>query len=88
MKELKELIGFYLTQIIEKGESALLMILNLDVPTEVLLMEYKRLKLRIEDLSQEEKMENWIFVNQHFPNKTKEQKINACKIIHLIASLF
>lgn len=84
---MKELIGFFLMQIVDKGESALVAILGCSVPRYVLFGEYNRLGLQIEDLGKDEKQQMWEFIHQHFPDRTKEFRIDSCKIIHLVSHL-
>lgn len=87
MKEFRELIGYYLMLVHEKGLEIVPVICNISVARYVLLTEYKRLRLDISELEEKDKVEMWEFVNKHFPNESKQFKIDTCKIISTIGSL-
>lgn len=84
---MKELVGLYLNEIFEKGEPALVAILGCVIPRYFLYWEHNRLGLSLESLSQEEKREMWEFVHAHFPNRTKEFRVDSCKIIQVVGYL-
>ena len=71
----------------EKGEDAIKTICNCKIPSEVMLSEYRKLKTSIEDLTVEEKNEMWKVAYEWFPNKSKEERLNVCRIIHTIGTL-
>ena len=87
MKEFASIIGMCLLEVHEKGEAAIKTICNCKVPSDVMLMEYRKLKTKIEDLPTEEKEEMWKVVYEWFPNKSKEERLNVCRIIHTIGIL-
>lgn len=87
MKELQSIVGMCLLEVYEKGEAAIKTICNCTVPSEVMLLEYKKLEIKIEDLPTDEKETMWKEVYEMFPNKTKEERLIACKIIHTIGAL-
>lgn len=87
MKEYAEIISMCLLHVIENGELGLKTILNCKVPSDVMLSEYRRLAFRIEDVSEDEKKELWEYANSNFPDRTKEEKINICKIVKTIGNL-
>ena len=87
MKEYAPIIEMCLLAVYEKQESAILTICNCAIPSYVMLVEYSKLKERLEDCSEEEKMELWTFANTNFPDKTKQQKIDVCKIVLTIGRL-
>lgn len=76
-----------LLEVYEKGEQAIITVCNCNVPSEVMLIEYKKLDKKIEDLPDEEKKELWDFANKNFPSKSKSEKINVCRIVHTIGTL-
>lgn len=69
-----------------KGESMLVAICNCAVPSKVVLEEYKKLP-PIETMPEKEKVEMKKYVISLFPDKTPEQKVEACKIIYTIGTL-
>lgn len=70
----------------DQGEEGVATICKCSVPSYVLLQEYKKIP-QIEERSKEDRQQIWDFVNERFPNKTKEEKINCCKVIHTISTL-
>ena len=46
------------------------------------------LENKLESLPKQEKQAMWEYVHERFPTKTKEERINCCKIIHCIGELF
>ena len=87
MKEFASIIEMCLLAVHEKGEEAIKTICNCKVPSDVMLGEYKKLKIKIEDLPVEEKNEMWKVAYEWFPNKSKEEKINVCRILHTAGML-
>lgn len=81
------IIEMCLLEVHQKGEAAIKTICNCKIPSDVMLFEYRRLNLKLEDLSAEEKKEMWEFACAAFPDKSKEEKINVCKIIHTIGAI-
>lgn len=84
---MKELVGLYLNEVLEKGEPAMIAILGCVVPRYFLFWEHKRLGLKLEDLSQEEKQEMWEFVFKHFPDRSIVFREDSCRIIQVIGYL-
>jgi len=82
----KELMDMYLGVFQARGESALVAICNCNVPSQVVLSAYKKLP-PIEQMPDNEKKEMKQYVRETFPNKTAEEKMNACKIIYTIGTL-
>lgn len=76
----------YLDEFTKKGEPALVAICNCSVPSQVVLNAYKKL-VPIEMMEEDEKRELKQYVIGLFPNKTKEEKLKACKIIYTIGTL-
>lgn len=76
-----------LLQVYEKGEAGVITCCNCSIPSKILLWQYKRLNLSIEDLPIEQKQELWEFANKNFADKIKEQKMDVCKITHTIGIL-
>lgn len=87
MKEFASIIEMCLLAVYEKGEDAIKTICNCKVPSDVMMGEYRKLKIKIDDLPKEEKEEMWQVAYQWFPNKSKEERLNVCKIIHTTATL-
>lgn len=85
----QELVGFYLTAIVEaQNDSILPSLMRLDVPRYILVREHTRLKLSLEGLEDWNKQDMWEFVHKNFPDKSKEFRIDCCKIIQLVDYLF
>lgn len=76
----------YLGMFQAQGESVLIAICNCKVPSDVVLSAYKKLP-PIELMPAKEKQDMKDFVNETFPNKTTEEKVNAAKVIYTIGSL-
>ncbi len=87
MIQYPSIIEMCIQEVIEKEDNAFKTICNCRVPTHCLLVEYKRLGYRLEELDGEEKNQIWNFVYGLFPTKSKEERIDCCKIIHLISKL-
>lgn len=81
------IIEMCLLAVHEKQESAVITICNCSIPSQVMLAEYGRLKFSLENLDENEKKELWDFANTNFPDKTKQQKIDVCKIVLTIGRL-
>lgn len=82
-ESLKEL---FISMFHERGESAIPFLCNSSIPKEVFLCYYKNLP-PIEGMPEREKTEMKAFVNDLFPEKTIEEKVDACKIIYTIGTL-
>lgn len=80
------LLSYYLNYVLNNGDAALKTICNTKVPCDIILMEYKKV-IPLEDRPQKEKTELWKYVVETFPEKTKEEKIRCCKVIHTIGNL-
>lgn len=87
MKDYAPIVEMCLLAVYEKGVDAIKTICNCNIPSYVMLTEYLKLKIKIEDLDTEEKEKMWKEVYEMFPSKTKEERLKACKIIHTIATL-
>ena len=48
---------------------------------------YNRM-IPIEDLPKEEKQDLWDYVKQKFPNRKQNEKIQLCKSVYVMGSLF
>ena len=82
----KDLIDMYLGYFAAHGEPALLTICNCKIPSDIILIDYKKL-MPIEDLPDKEKKDLKQYVIDLFPDKTIEEKLNCCKIIYTIGTL-
>lgn len=87
MKEYAPIIEMCLLAVLEKGEVAIKTICNCNIPSHVMLVEYKKLSMKIEDISLYEKEKMWGEVYEMFHQKSKEERIKVCKIIHCISEL-
>lgn len=87
MKDYAPIVGMCLLSVHEKGVDAIKTICNCTIPSYVMMMEYLKLEIKIEDLDTEEKERMWQEVYEMFPHKTKQERLNVCKIIHTIATL-
>lgn len=83
---LKELLQLYLDLFQKDGESVLKSICNCSIPSMVVLDAYKKLT-PIEQMPEKEKKEMKQYVISLFPNKTIQEKLDACKIIYTIGTL-
>lgn len=82
----KELTEIYLGIFQAQGEPALKTICSLAVPSMIFLEAYKKLP-PIEAMPEKEKVEMKKYVISMFPEKTTEEKLEACKIIYTIGTL-
>ena len=87
MKEYAPIIEMCLLQVYEKKEDAIKTICNCKIPSHVMLVEYSKLKVKLEDLPTEQKKELWDYAYRLYPNKTSQERLNVCKIIHTIGTL-
>ena len=77
---------YYFDISIEKGEWYLSFLCESTVAKEVFLNKYTKLPA-IEQMPEPQKKEMKQFVIEKFPGRSKEQMIEACKIIYTIGSL-
>lgn len=82
----KELLAYYLTYFQQHGEAALKTICNCVVPSKIILEAYKKLP-PIESMAEKEKTEMKKYVIENFPDRTKEQQVEICKIVYTIGTL-
>lgn len=87
MREYAPIIEMCLLQVHEKKEDAIKTICNCAVPSHVMLVEYSKLKIKLEDLPVEEKKQLWDYAYELYPTKTSQERLNVCKIIHVIGQL-
>jgi hypothetical protein len=83
---LKQILEMYLGYFTAHGESAIKVICNCKVPSDVILMAYKKLS-PIELMPENDKKELKKYVIELFPEKTTKDKLNCCKIIYTIGTL-
>jgi hypothetical protein len=76
----------YIPHFHQHGESAIPFLVNGLLSSKVFLSVYKTLP-PIEEMEKKEKDEMKKYVRDLFPNKTPEEKLNACKIIYTIGNL-
>jgi len=82
----KKLLEYYLDYFHKNGEDGLKVICNCKVPSDVVMAFYNKFE-PIENRPEEERKEMWLYVNELFPVKTKEEKIICSKIIYTIGNL-
>lgn len=70
----------------EHGESSIPFLVNGKVSSLVMLSAYKRLP-PIEEMPDKEKQEMKLYINDLFPEKSVEEKVNAAKIVYTIGTL-
>jgi len=80
------IISSYVLYFYDKGESVIQSIVNCKVPSEIVMMKYKTIP-PIETMPLKEKEEMWLHMKETFPEKTKEELIDAAKIYYTIGSL-
>lgn len=76
-----------LTQVRINGEDSMLAACNCNIPSTVMLAEYENLENKFDRLPKEEIESMWEYVGSRFPDKTREEKIKCCKIIHCFGEL-
>lgn len=76
----------YLPYFNNEGEKAIPFLVNSGVSKMAFLAAYKKLP-PIEEMAEREKKEMKQYVIDLFPDKTAEEKIEACKIIYTIGTL-
>jgi hypothetical protein len=81
-----ELMQYYLSQFHERGEQAVIDICNLDVPSQIVLMEYTKLP-PIETMSEDHKKEMKQYIIETFPDKSVEQKVKCAKIFYTVGTM-
>lgn len=82
----QDLIDFWLGKFYARGEELIPFFVNCSLPRQVWLSRYKTLP-PIEEMPEREKKEMWSYVNDLFPEKTKEEKAEAAKIIYTVGTL-
>lgn len=70
----------------QKGESAIPFLVNGIISSKCFLSAYKKVA-PIEEMLKKEKDEMKKYVRDLFPNKTPQEKLDACKIVYTIGTL-
>lgn len=78
--------NLYLPYFNEVGEKAIPFFVNTSVGKMAFLSAYKTLE-PIESMPENEKKEMWKYVNDLFPDKSEEEKLEACKIVYSLGNL-
>lgn len=86
MKELVRLVPIYLTWWNKQGIAGLPFLIDGQVSSRVLLIEYKKIP-PIESLSEEEQLDLAKFAVELYPEGTEEQRLKAAKIVYTIGTL-
>lgn len=68
------------------GESQLPGFCNMSIPKMAILSEYKKL-IPFECLLEHERVEMHLYVDDLFPDKSPEDKLDCCRIIYTIGTL-
>lgn len=76
----------YLPKFHKEGEAAIPFFVNSSLARRSFLSEYKNLP-PIEKMPEHEKREMKKYVIQMFPDKTTEEKLEACKIIYTLGNI-
>lgn len=82
----KVLEPIYIEHFHKHGEESIPFLVNGKLSSKVFLAAYKRLP-PIEQMPEDEKKEMKAYVNDLFPEKNQEEKVNACKIIYTIGNI-
>jgi len=82
----KELIKYYISMFQKDGQQALITLCNCKVPSDILLIEYKKLP-PIEDLSVDEKNQYWEYAKEIYPTGDTETRLRLIKITYVIGTL-
>jgi hypothetical protein len=86
MNPCESLRRFWLEKFHEKGEAIMPFLVNSTLSKQLWLNKYKELP-PIETMPEKEKKEMKQYVISMFPEKTIEEKLEACKIIYTIGTL-
>lgn len=81
-----QLVDFWLGKFHAIGEPMIPFFVNCSLPRQLFLSKYKSLP-PIEEMPEHEKKEMKAYVIQMFPEKTIEEKLEACKIIYCVGTL-
>lgn len=84
---MKELVKVCMEGVYQRLEKEVVYICNSPVMSRVMLGEYKNRNFNIEDYPSDQKQILWDEVKILFPTKTKQELIDACKIIYTITQL-
>ena len=87
MKEFAPIVEMCLLLVYDQKPDAIKTICSCSIPSHVMLVEYGKLKYKLEDMPVDEKKELWDYAYQLFPTKTSQERLNVCKIIHTIGTL-
>lgn len=82
----EELIKYYLDCFHKDGEKAIKTICNCDVPSQIILEQYKKFE-PLEKLPEKEKSELKQYVIEMFPGQSVEFLVKAAKVVYTIGSL-
>lgn len=82
----QSLLDFWIGKFHAKGEEMIPFFVNCRLPKMILLATYEKL-LPIETMPDKEKKDMKAYVNQMFPNKTIEERVEACKIIYTLGTI-
>jgi len=82
----KELIKYYISMFQRDGQQALVTLCNCKVPSDILLIEYKKLS-PIEDMSEKEKQDYWEYAKEIYPAGDTETRLKLIKITYVIGTL-
>ena len=86
MNVTESILEFWFSKFHVIGEGMIPFFVNCSLPKGLFLSKYKTLP-PIEEMLENEKSEMKKFVIGLFPNRTTEEKLEACKIIYTIGNL-
>lgn len=84
---MKDLVRLCMQNVYKKFEQEVIAICNSPILSKIMLGEYEKQKFNIEDFPKEDKQKLWDEIKILLPGKTKQQLIDACKIVYTINQL-
>lgn len=83
------LFAHYLNEFTINGEPVLKALINSDVPRKIVVERYERFpkEQRLETMSSKDKKELWEYVKELLPHGTKQQRLDAAKVVFTIGTL-
>lgn len=77
----------YLNAVRKGGEETMLAICNCSIPSQAMLFAHSKLERKFDNIPTDEIEAMWEYVGSRFPEKTRDEKITCCKIIHCFGEL-
>lgn len=82
MRKINPLVDQCLLEVQTKMEQGIVNISNSKVLMSTMLGEYNKLEKKLEDLPELEKQTMWEEVKTMFPDKSHNDRVDICKLIH------